>query len=177
MRRRLEGLIDYDGGRWEVGSVGTADLQAEVDRATIRAAAAVGLDISGHSRRRLDRDLLRTEHPDLILTMTRAHLRMLVEIDPELWPRTFSLKELARRTREQPAAQSTSVADWLRDVHVGRRAADMISPDGDDDVADPYGGPGHGYHAMVDDVTRAVDDIVAFGPWATEAGLSPELRP
>jgi len=167
LRRRLGGLRDVDGASWRVVSAGTAEVRAEVDKATRAAAVEVGLDVDDHIRRRVDRQLLQTEPPDLVLTMTRQHLRTVVGLDPTFWPRTFTVKELARRARELSARHPPSVQVWLADVHRGRRSSDLIRPDENDDVADPYGGTRDDYRRMIDEVVRAVDELVAFGPWRT----------
>src|SRR5687768_8238326 len=54
-----------------------------------------GLDMTGHRSQAMSRELLRSA--DLILAMAREHVREAVVLDPSLWPRTFTLKELVRR--------------------------------------------------------------------------------
>ncbi len=169
LRRRLEHAVDVDGEKWEVGSAGTAQINAEVDRATRAAAARFGLDLSDHIRRRLDRSLLAEERPDLVITMAREHLRTVAAADPTLWPRTFTLKELARKAETRSTGRPTSFEDWVTTMSAGRKAADMMTPDPDDDVSDPYGGSRRGYEEMVAETAEAVDIIVRHGPWP-EAG-------
>ena len=75
--------------------------------------AARGLDITGHRSRRITPDLL--AGPDLIVGMAREHVREAVVLRPELYARTFTLKELVRRGSEvgRPARREP-IDDWLR---------------------------------------------------------------
>ena len=109
----------------------------------IAAAEAIGLDLSDHRARRLTKEILATDGADLVLTMTREHLRHVVAMDRSAWPRTFTLKELARRSAAVGPARADDggFAAWLGRVGADRRAADMLRPDGVDDIADPYGAP------------------------------------
>ena len=63
----------------------------------------------------------RSRRADLVLGMSRAHVRHAVVIAPEIWPRAFTLKELLRRGMETgPRRPGEPVADWLARVHEGR---------------------------------------------------------
>ena len=63
----------------------------------------------------LTKEILATDGADLVLTMTREHLRHVVAMDPSAWPRTFTLKEFVRRA--QSVAPATAGAGgfprWL----------------------------------------------------------------
>jgi protein-tyrosine phosphatase len=167
LARHLRGRRDPDGQEWVVSSAGTADVEATVDGSTIAAAAAVGIDLAGHRRRRVDRRVLATDGADLVLAMGREHLRAVVGVDPAVWPRAFTLKELGRRALgARPRGRGETVDDWVRRVAGDRRAAGMIAADPSDDVADPYGGPRRAYAAMVEEVRRHVDVLAGCGPWA-----------
>ncbi|MBA3606135.1 MAG: hypothetical protein H0W46_09225 [Acidimicrobiia bacterium] len=58
---------------------------AALDRHTI-AAAAVGIALDGHVSRVLDPTILATDGANLVLTMTRAHLRDVIGVDPGRGP-------------------------------------------------------------------------------------------
>lgn len=152
LARELAGHRDVDGHEWVVRSAGTADLRAAMDRNTIAAAKAVGLVLSEHAARYLTRDILATDGADLVLTMTREHLRHVVALDPSAWPRTFTLKELARRSAlvAPPSAEDGGFPAWLERVAAGRRPADLIQPDPQDDIVDPYGAPRQEHDRMVE---------------------------
>ena len=151
---------------WVVSSAGTALVHATVDPNTVDAAAAVGVDVRAHVPRHLDRDILRHEGADLVLTMTRAHLRAVVALDTSWWSRTFTLKELARRAREVPPAAADETVDaWLARVSLDRRASALMKPDPIDDVDDPYGLPRRAQDEMVRELKELIDTLVGLGPW------------
>jgi protein-tyrosine-phosphatase len=166
LQQRLEGKADVDGHAWVVTSAGTADIWPEIDRHMIAAAKEVGVDVSGHQRRTLTKDILHTHGADLIITMTREHLRAVIAIDASAWPRTFTLKELARRAVSvAPASSADGYTSWLSRLAAGRKASEMMHSDLADDIADPYGRPRRDHDAMVATVQHLVDEITRAGPW------------
>ena len=90
----------------------------------------MGIDIDRHVSRRLDRDIL--AKADLVLTMTREHLREAVVTDPSAFGRIFTLKEFVRKLQDSPTAT-------LTELHKGRSTRDYLHNDPDDDVPDPIG--------------------------------------
>jgi protein-tyrosine phosphatase len=160
LTRTFAGRRDVDGHEWVVRSAGASDVRAPMDHNTIAAAEAVGLDLREHAARWLTREILATDGADLVLTMTREHLRHVVALDPSVWPRTFTLKELARRARtvEPPSAGSGGFTAWRDRVAAGRRAADLMTPDPADDVADPYGAPRREHERML----AVLSDVVGW---------------
>lgn len=110
----------------------------------IAALAGYGLDISLHRSRRVTAADLSAA--DLVLGMSRAHVRHAVVIAPETWPRAFTLKEMLRRGAQAgPRSPGEPLADWLRRVHEGRERAALLGDSPADDVADPTGGPPEAY--------------------------------
>ena len=110
----------------------------------VSALASYGLDISGHRSHRVTAADL--SGADLVLGMSRAHVRHAVVIAPEIWPRAFTLKELLRRGMETgPRRAAEPVADWLARVHEGRERLALLGDSPADDVADPMGGPPKAY--------------------------------
>lgn len=107
------------------------------DDTSARAALTVGVSLADHAPRRVDADLVATEGADLVVTMTREHLRTVVAMVPGAWPRTFTIKELARRAADHDAPAG-AFSDWLAQLADGRRAADMMQPSSDDDLDDPF---------------------------------------
>jgi protein-tyrosine phosphatase len=151
---------------WSVRSAGTAPIRVPLDSNTLAAAAAVGLHLGEHVPRHLERDVLRRDGVDLVLTMSRAQLREVTAIDASWWPRAFTLKEIVRRASAvAPAAPDEPLATWLGRVAVGRRAAAMLKPDPADDVSDPYGLPRRAHVEMVEELSGLVDKLVRLGPW------------
>jgi len=104
----------------------------------VEAAAGLGLDLSGHVSRQLDRDLVSSA--DLIVPMTRQHLREVVVLAPDAFAKTFTLKELDRRAAAAgPRDTGQPLADYLARLSEGRRAQDLMGESTEDDVADPMG--------------------------------------
>jgi protein-tyrosine phosphatase len=147
-----------------VRSAGTHGGHTAVHRHTARAAEGVGVDLADHVSRPLDREVLRSDGADLVVTMTREHLRHVTAVDPGAWSRAFTLKEVVRRASAVDPTTTSDLAAWRATVAEGRSAASMMGDDPDDDVFDPYGGPAAGHAAMVTevgDLTSALARLLA----------------
>jgi protein-tyrosine phosphatase len=124
--------------------------------------AARGIDVTGHRSRVVTADDLATA--DLILGLTREHVRHAAVLLPAAWPRAFTLRELARRGDQAgPRAPGEPLAGWLTRAADGRGRGDLLGSRPADDVADPVGGPPRGYRAaagLLDQLTR---DLVKLG--------------
>lgn len=144
-----------------VRSAGMLGDGVPVPLEALLAAEWVGVDTSGHrSRRLLADDLLEA---DLILALAREHLRQAVLLVPEVWPRTFTLKEIVRRgTEVGPRAQGEDLADWLARAHAGRERAGLLGSAPCDDVADPIGGTPGEHRATAGEIRELVDDLVGL---------------
>lgn len=121
----------------EVASVGLLEPDRPYDQAAVAAMSSRGLDISSGASKTLSPDLVRGA--DLVVCMERLHVREVVTTSPELWPKTFTIKELVRRAtmvgaRTPPEDFST----WLARVHQGRTTRDLLGQSPDDDLPDPY---------------------------------------
>lgn len=162
LARRLAGVVDIDGRSWTVRSAGTDQFRLPVDPDTVAAAAAMGLDITEHTSRQVRQGDL--DEADLVLTMTRSHLRSIVAIDQSVWPRTFTMKELVRRARGV-APDDDGFAGWLGAARTGRRAADMLSPSDEDDVGDPFHCGRAANLKMVAELDRLTAELLIWGPW------------
>ena len=120
-----------------------------------------GLDMTTHRSRAMSRELLGSA--DLLLAMAREHVREAVVLDPGLWPRTFTLKELVRRGEATgPRQPGESLADWLARVGQGRRISELTGSSPADDVADPYGGPRMAYDRLAAELDDLLDRFVAL---------------
>jgi protein-tyrosine phosphatase len=120
----------------EVESVGLLEPGYRATDATVEAAAALGIDLGDHLSRRLDVTQIR--EADLIVGMERGHVREVVVFERDAWPRTFTLKELARRAADVgPRTRDEPLRGWLERVHEGRRSIELLGASADDDVADP----------------------------------------
>jgi protein-tyrosine phosphatase len=120
-----------------------------------------GLDMTAHRSRAMTRDMLRGS--DLVLAMAREHVREAVVLDPSLWPRTFTLKELVRRGQSiGPRRPDEALSDRLARAGQGRRIADLSGSSPADDVADPYGGPRSAYDRMAVELDDLLDRLVTL---------------
>ena len=168
LNRAFAGAADLDGESWVATSAGTGQYDAEPDCQTVSAASKIGIDISAHRPRLIDRDVLGHDGADLVVTLARAHLLRVVAIDRRAWPRTFTLKELARRASTfGPPTSAEGFSGWRRRMADDRTAAAMMAPDADDDVADPYGLPRPHHLKMVAEVSDTVDRLLGCGLWVT----------
>ena len=118
--RVLQRHLESAGWDVVVRSAGTHGGRLTVHRDTLRAAATLGIDLSDHVPRTVERPLLNDDGADLIVAMTREHLRDVVALDPTVWGRTFTLKELVRRAGDVPPA-TLDLPTWRAAVGAGRR--------------------------------------------------------
>lgn len=129
-----------------VRSAGTAVGPERPPVDAVAAMAAWGIDTSGHRARALEDGLL--DAADLVLGMTRAHVREAVARVPAVLPRAFTLKELVRRATGVGARPTDEpFAAWLARVGEGRSRRALVGRSAGDDVADPIGGPPEAYQA------------------------------
>lgn len=104
----------------------------------IAVTAPLGLDLTTHRSRRLDDSVVAAA--DLVVTMTRSHLRTVATTHPDSFTRTFTLRELVRRLEDGEA-----VADLGRE----RTTSSLLGEDPADDIDDPFGRPMVAYERMV----------------------------
>lgn len=163
LRTRLSAL----GADANVRSAGTRALIGHgMTRRAARSALELGAreaDVAGHSAMQLDESLLATS--DLVLAMTRAHRREIVQMRPQTLALTFTLREFARLgARVNPDAIPWSTSDdrlqpLLDHVVAARGAvADRQDP-ALDDVADPYRRGGAAYQRAADEIAPAVEVV------------------
>lgn len=125
----------------------------------VRVLAERGIDASTHRSRPMTGADLRSA--DLIIGMAREHVRAAVVQAREVWPRTFTLKELVRRGDSVgPRRPGQGLAEWLAVVHEGRTTAELMGDSPDDDVADPIGQPRPAYERMVADLDELIGRMV-----------------
>ena len=126
----LQHRCDELGVEVSVSSAGVQAHQLPVDPDAVAVLAEQGLDISAHQPRPLDRELL--DEADLVVTMTREHLRTVATTTPGVFRRAFTARELARRL----AVHGLLDLDSLNE---GRSARELMGNDAADDITDPYG--------------------------------------
>ncbi|MGZ4715511.1 MAG: arsenate reductase/protein-tyrosine-phosphatase family protein [Acidimicrobiales bacterium] len=167
VRRRVDAL----GVEAAVSSAGlVSDGQPATDTA-VDTMAIRGLDLTGHRSQRITPALL--VGPDLIIGMAREHVREAVVMRPELYTRTFTLKELVRRGSELgPRAPDRPVDEWLRAAHEGRTPVQLMGSSDLDDVADPVGQGPAVYEATARELVVLVDRLVDL-LWQQVASAAP----
>ena len=157
LRRRL----DEVGEPATITSAGRLFDGVPVTSDGLAALRAMGIDASPHRSRRLSPAI--AGQADLILAMAREHVRDAVVLDQELWPRTFTLKELVRRgSAVGPRSPNQPFDEWLAKVHAGRARSDALGASPDDDVADPIGGGPEVFRATaaeLDDLTARLVEL------------------
>jgi protein-tyrosine-phosphatase len=121
-------------------SAGFVKAGRPATREAIEVMAEMGVDISEH-RSALVRDVIGSK-PDLIICMTRQHLRSTVELEPSLLARTFTIAELAALcqgygTREE----SEPFLGYLDHIGSLRDFAELAYSSGGGDISDPIGKP------------------------------------
>lgn len=122
-----------------------------------------GLDLSGHRSRQVDASLL--ARADLVIGMTREHVREASVLLPDVLDRAFTLKELAKvATAVGARRRDEDIDGWLRRLAAVRSRADLLGVGHDDglDVADPVGLARADYErtaALLDDL---LDRVVAL---------------
>ncbi len=121
----------------------------------VAVAGDLGFDLGDHRSSRLDAD--RLSEAQLVIVMTRQHLREAVTSAPSIWPRCFTLKELVRRGRViGPRGPHEPLEAWLARVHEGRTTTELLGADPEDDVEDPMGGSPQDYRNSAVEISRLV---------------------
>ena len=140
-----------------VRSAGVMRTRLPVDELSVLVGRARGVDITEHHPRRLTTAILAQEGADLVITMTRAHVREVVALDSSAWERTFTLKELARLVRTERLAEVGDAGSWVARFGVGRTVQDLLGADERDDIGDPYGGS----LVVHREIATEIDDLLA----------------
>lgn len=117
-----------------------------------------GLDLSGHRSRQIDAPRLLAA--DLVIGMTREHVREAAVLQPDVLSRAFTLKELVRTAAiAGPRRSGEDLDGWLARVAAERNRSDLLGVGHDDelDVADPVGLGRADYERTA----RLLDDLLA----------------
>jgi protein-tyrosine-phosphatase len=96
------------------------------------------LDLREHRSQPITPELLAPM--DLVIGMAREHVREVVLMQPALFSRTFTLKELVWRGREVgPRRPDEPFPSWLARLAPDRRPTEILGSSDDDDIEDPIG--------------------------------------
>lgn len=102
---------------------------------------------------------------DLILGMTREHVREVVAISPDAWPKTFTIKDFIRRAeRGGPPGRHQRFSDWLESIGAEREPYDALGTNPGDEVPDPFGQRAKVWTRVIDDLDDMVSAIAAILP-------------
>ena len=150
-----------------VSSAGTRGLvDYEVDGPTDLALRELGIDPSGHLARRLDTRMI--AESDLVLTASSSHRSIVLQSEPLMMTRVFTLREFARLAdaAHLPASDSPggpTRADLMARVASIARMRGTQGPAGpsENDIADPFGAPLAFARTVVAEIAAAVDGSIA----------------
>ena len=115
----------------------------------------LGYDLRGHRSRQINAEMLRAA--DLVVGMAREHVREVAVEVPDVWPRSFTLREVVRRGEEVgPRAPSQPLDEWVAKIHAGRMPAMLVGASDVDDVADPIGQSRRSYETAAGEIENLV---------------------
>jgi len=101
---------------------------------------------------------------DLYLFMERSILREAVVRNPSLWPKSFTMREFARRAQLNPPQRvSETFEAWLALLHGTRRREELLGNNSDDDVRDPgLGGDLDAFDTMISELELLSHKVAQF---------------
>jgi protein-tyrosine phosphatase len=146
-----------------------ADRPASPDAVAVM--ADQGIDIAGHRSRKIGADLVVAA--DLVLGLTREHVREVALLAPDALAKTFTLKELIWRGDDAgPRPAGEALPAWLDRIAAGRTRGDILGASDVDDVDDPIGRPRNFYEETRAELVGLVDRLVAL-VFAADAADAP----
>ena len=123
--------------------------------------AEVGIDLSGHSSRRVSADLVASAA--LVIAMTRQHVVDLAVEFPRDWDRFFTLSDLVERARAAGERGSDeTLREWGARLQSGRQRADLLQLSAERDIADPIGRPLRTFRRVRDQLADLVGGLAGF---------------
>jgi protein-tyrosine phosphatase len=143
-----------------VRSAGTRAWRVGATHHSVTVMVEHGLDISAHRNHQLRREDI--DAADLVLGMTRKHVKMAVARRPDAVDRTFLVGELVRlATALGPRDPAEEVRVWLRRV-AALRPVDQPLGRAVDEVRDPVGEPIAVYRETAARLDRDLSTLAAF---------------
>jgi protein-tyrosine phosphatase len=119
-----------------------------------RVMADMGVPIEDHRTLELDERLL--DWADLVIGMSREHVREVTRAFPEAAPKTFTLKGFLELLPSLPPYQDTG--SWLDQA---RRLRDGTEPPKDQDIEDPIGERAAAYRRVASEIRGLVERFAA----------------
>lgn len=150
-------------GEFEVASAGTGALVGKpIDPQVAGFVHIFGAESRGFAARQLEPGIL--DGNGLVLTLTREHRGRVIEMNPALLRRTFTLREFARLLAPLEGDPALTGPERWRSILPRVIRARTVHPadPGLDDVVDPYRRPDEVYQQMVRELVPAVKALVAW---------------
>jgi protein-tyrosine phosphatase len=183
-RAYLTEVLDGDADRIRLVSAGTqAVMGSDMHPDSALVLRGFGAEPGDFQARQLQP--AHTATADLVLTMTRAHRRAVLELAPRMLSRTFTLLEAADLLSRLPTDESSQAGDFLEraDALVQKLAAARSQRPGSaaDDVPDPIGRPVDEHQLAGDAIVGALLPVLSRfaalavdAPFRTSAPLTDE---
>ncbi len=137
-----------------VTSAGVAAAALPVDPRSVRFAERHNYDISAHRSRQVTPEIIARDGRDLIVGMTREHVRELILLERSAARRTYTIPELTRRAAELPPTGDEELLEWIDRIGANRRATDLLGDGGEDEIIDPYGRSDALFASVAEDLER-----------------------
>ncbi len=145
-----------------VSSAGTHPLTGYgIDGPSAFALRELGVDSAGHQAQRATIAL--TAQADLILAAQGGHRSTLVQAEPLVFRRAFTIREFARLGAELGPLDGPATAQTLRERVLevaGQRGLVEPAEPGADDVGDPFGADLEVARACVSIISDSVDGVI-----------------
>lgn len=143
-----------------VASAGVNAVSLDVDPLAVEAGYELSVNIAAHRPRRLSQAILEVDGADLVIGMTREHVREIVLLNETAWTRTFTLKELVRLLHANRPEIIKVPSQWRSSIGQGRSMADLIGESSADDVFDPYGRSAATHRIVAQEMSTLVSVVV-----------------
>jgi protein-tyrosine phosphatase len=148
-----------------VSSAGLLLEHEPADAHAVEVMAGLGLDLTGHRSRILDASL--AAGTDLLIGMEQRHIREAVLLQPDVFPRAFTLPDLVARAEATGPRGAVPFPDWLAELGQDRRRVDVFRQDRRLEVADPIGGSRRAFRRTADQLADLLDRFVALA-WSDD---------
>jgi protein-tyrosine phosphatase len=143
----------------KVASAGILEGGAPLPTETMRVLSERGIECGERRSVQITPELL--AESSLIVGMDRSHVREVVVLDGEAWPRTFTLKEAVRRAHQVgPRHVALPFSDWAVRLGEGREPSEMLGASSQDDIDDPIGAPYAAHERTAEIIGELVDDLI-----------------
>lgn len=154
----LRAELEAGGMDARVHSAGFLYDNASAEPFAVETMRGLGLDISEHRSRIVQPDML--EQADVVLTMTRTHVRDAALKAPSSFGKIFPIKELARVGSVLGVRQvGQPLTDWLTRAAADRSPATYLADLQRDAVEDPVGGSISQFRTCSEELTQILATV------------------